>query len=125
MVIEDRLKQLQVLLSHALSGAVLAKTRYLALADEVCSTPGALARAKMIWQQHEVQKAAVIAQIVALEELDQHTTSCLNGRQSSVRARSVSVLAWRNFLRIKAEKAKPIASIAKSWRTSRHWWVPV
>jgi hypothetical protein len=69
--IEDRLKRLQSLFSHALSGAVAAKARYLAVRGELSSTPAAVARAKMTWQQLEARKTAIIARMVALEELEQ------------------------------------------------------
>jgi hypothetical protein len=69
--IEDRLKRLQSLFTHALSGAVAAKARYLALRGDLSSTPAAIARAKMAWQQLEARKTAIISRMVALEELDQ------------------------------------------------------
>jgi hypothetical protein len=69
--IEDRLKRLQALFSYALSGAVAAKARYLALRGDLSSTPAAITRAKMTWQQLEARKTAIISRMVALEELDQ------------------------------------------------------
>jgi hypothetical protein len=69
--IEDRLKRLQSLFSYALSGAVAAKARYLAVRGDLSSTPAAVARAKMTWQQLEARKTAIIARMVALEELEQ------------------------------------------------------
>ena len=74
MDIEDRLKRLQSLFTHALSGAVAAKARYLALRGDPSSTPAAIARAKMAWQQLEARKTAIISRMVALEELDQLAT---------------------------------------------------
>jgi hypothetical protein len=74
MDIEDRLKRLQSLFSYALSGAVAAKARYLALRGDASSTPAAVARAKMTWQQLEARKTAIIARMVALEELEQFGT---------------------------------------------------
>ena len=71
MDIEDRLKRLQSLFSYALSGAVAAKARYLAIRGDLSSTPAAVARAKMAWQQLEARKTAIIARMVALEELEQ------------------------------------------------------
>jgi hypothetical protein len=68
--IEDRLKRLQSLFSYALSGAVAAKARYLAVRGDLSSTPAAVARAKMTWQQLEARKTAIIARMVALEELE-------------------------------------------------------
>jgi hypothetical protein len=69
--IEDRLKRLQSLFTYALSGAVAAKARYLALRGDLGSTPAAAVRAKMTWQQLEARKTAIIARMVALEELEQ------------------------------------------------------
>jgi hypothetical protein len=57
-----------------LSGAVAAKARYLALRGDLSSTPAAIARAKMAWQQLEARKTAIISRMVALEELDQLAT---------------------------------------------------
>jgi hypothetical protein len=71
MDIEDRLKKLQSSFSYALSGAVAAKAHYLALMGEGSSTPAAVARAKMAWQQLEARKTAIIARMVALEELEE------------------------------------------------------
>jgi hypothetical protein len=68
--IEDRLKRLQSLFTYALSGAVAAKARYLALRGDPSSTPAAVVRAKMMWQQLEARKTAIIARMVALEELE-------------------------------------------------------
>jgi hypothetical protein len=62
------------LFTHALSGAVAAKARYLALRGDLSSTPAAIARAKMAWQQLEARKTAIISRMVALEELDQLAT---------------------------------------------------
>ena len=70
MDIEDRLKRLQSLFIYALSGAVAAKARYLALRGDPSSTPAAVVRAKMMWQQLEARKTAIIARMVALEELE-------------------------------------------------------
>ena len=71
---EDRLKRLQSLFTYALRGAVAAKARYLALRGDRSSTPAAVARAKMAWQQLEARKTAIISRMVALEELDQLAT---------------------------------------------------
>ena len=83
MDIEDRLKQLQLILSHAISSADLAKTRYLA----------------------------------ALAELEGHQIPRKRG--------SVSGSAWRNYLRSKVERARPVSRIEDSWHTPRNWWVPI
>jgi hypothetical protein len=74
MDIEDRLKRLQSLFIYALSGAVAAKARYLALRGDLSSTPAAVARAKMTWQQLEARKTAIIARMVAMEELERQET---------------------------------------------------
>ena len=71
MDIEDRLKRLQSLFTYALSGAVAAKARYLALRGDLSSTPAGVARAKMTWQQLEARKTAIIAHMVALEDVEQ------------------------------------------------------
>ena len=71
MDIEDQLTRLQSLFSYALSGAVAAKARYLSLRGDASSTPAAVARAKMTWQQIEARKTAIIARMVALEEVEQ------------------------------------------------------
>ena len=75
MDIEDRLKKLQLLFTQALSGAVSAKARYLSIAADRTSTPAAVARAKMTWQQLEARKTTIIARMVALEELEQETVA--------------------------------------------------
>jgi hypothetical protein len=73
--IEDRLKKLQSLFTYALSGAVAAKARYLAIVGELGSTPAAVARAKMTWHQLEARKTAIIARMVELEELVEEATA--------------------------------------------------
>jgi hypothetical protein len=75
MDIEDRLKKLQSLFTYALSGAVAAKSRYLAILGESGSTPAAIARAKMTWQQLEARKTAIITRMVELEELAEEATA--------------------------------------------------
>ncbi|HEY2780251.1 MAG TPA: hypothetical protein VGI90_05740 [Steroidobacteraceae bacterium] len=72
---EDRLKRLQSLFTYALSGAVAAKSRYLAIAGEAGSTPAAIARARLAWQQLEARKTAIIARMVELEELEEEATA--------------------------------------------------
>jgi hypothetical protein len=73
MDVEDRLKKLQSLFTYALSNAVTAKARYLAIATEPGTTPAATALAKMHWQQLEARKTAIIARMVALEEMETET----------------------------------------------------
>ena len=70
MDFEDRLKKLQTTFTYALSNSVTAKARYLALVDQPGATPAAVALAKMTWQQFEARKASLVAQMVALEELE-------------------------------------------------------
>jgi hypothetical protein len=71
MDLEDRLKRLQSLFTYALSGAVSAKSRYLAIAGDPASTPAAGARARLAWQQLEARKTAIIARMVALEDMEE------------------------------------------------------
>ena len=73
---EDRLKRLQSLFTYALSGAVSAKARYLAIAGDPGSTSAAVARARLAWQQLEARKTAIIARMVALEELEEEAAVC-------------------------------------------------
>ena len=112
MDLEDRLKQLQLLFGHALSVSVTAKTNYLALAADLSSTPR-LARAKLSWQQLEAQKAAIIAQMVALEELDQDNAFAPDDDQSAFKRGSGST--WRGYLKNWTERARPFAPIESPW----------
>jgi hypothetical protein len=73
MDFEDRLKKLQSLFTYALSNSVTAKARYLAIAKESGATPAAIALAKMNWHRLEARKTAIIAQMVALEEMEIET----------------------------------------------------
>jgi len=52
---------------RALSGAVVAKARYLAVADEPSYTTHAVERAATSWQQMERHKKLVAADIAATE----------------------------------------------------------
>ena len=70
MDFEDRLKKLQSLFTYALSNSVTAKARYLAISEDPGATPVAIAAARMHWQQLEARKTAIIAQMVALEEME-------------------------------------------------------
>jgi hypothetical protein len=124
MDVEDRLKQLQLLFGHALGASVTAKTNYLALAADLSSMPAALARAKLSWQQVEAQKAAIIAQMVALEELDQDTSFEPDNEQPTLQTRAAGS-TWRDFLKNWTERARPFAPIEHSWTASRNWWVPI
>jgi hypothetical protein len=73
MDFEGRLKKLQTLFTYALSNSVTAKARYLAIAGEASATPAGIALAKMHWQQLEARKTAIIAQMVALEDMETET----------------------------------------------------
>ena len=71
MNIEARLRILELQYRSTLSAAVAAKARYLALAGESSSTPAATLRAKSAWENLAARKAGIVAQIHALEELEQ------------------------------------------------------
>ena len=75
MDIEDRLKRLQSLFTYALSGAVSAKARYLAIAGDPGSTTAAVARARLAWQELEARKTAIIARMVDLEDLEEEAVT--------------------------------------------------
>jgi hypothetical protein len=70
MDFEDRLKKLQTTFTYALSNSVTAKSRYMALLDEPSATSAAVVRARMAWQQLEARKAALVSEMVAIEELE-------------------------------------------------------
>jgi hypothetical protein len=73
MDFEDRLKKLQTTFTYTLSNAVTAKARYLALIDDPSVSPVTLAHARLTWQQLEARKTALVAQMVAIEELELET----------------------------------------------------
>jgi hypothetical protein len=123
MDLEDRLKQLQLLCGHALGASVTAKTNYLALAADLSSTPAALARAKLSWQQLEAQKAAIIAQMVTLEELDQDSFEP-DAEQSALQTRAAGS-TWRGYLKSWTGRARPFAPGENPWTAARNWWVPI
>lgn len=124
MDVEDRLKQLQLLFGHALSASVAAKMNYLALAADLNSTPAALARAKLSWQQLEAQKTAIIAQMVALEELDEDNSFAPLHDQSTLLTRAAGS-SWRGYLKNWTERARPFAPVENPWTAARNWWVPI
>jgi hypothetical protein len=124
MDLEDRLKQLQLLFGHALSASVTAKMNYLALAADLSSTPAALARGKLNWQQLEAQKTAIIAQMVALEELDQDDSFERDNDQSTLQTRAAGS-TWRGYLKNWTERARPFAAGENPWTTARNWWAPI
>ncbi|HEV7358667.1 MAG TPA: hypothetical protein VGN99_11800 [Steroidobacteraceae bacterium] len=52
-----------------------AKARYLAIAGDPGSTSAAIARSRLAWQQLEARKTAIIARMVALEELEEEAVA--------------------------------------------------
>jgi hypothetical protein len=68
--IENRLRKLESRYRHALSAAVAAKARYLALHGESSSTAAAVARAKREWHILESRRALFATQMRELEELE-------------------------------------------------------
>ena len=71
MDIETRLRELELHYRSTLSAAVAAKARYLALEGVPSSTAAAVSRAKSTWENLAARKAGIVAQIHALEELEQ------------------------------------------------------
>lgn len=69
MDIEYRLRKFESSYRHALSAAVAAKARYLALDGAATSTPAAIERAKSEWQRLESCKAFLVAKMAELEAL--------------------------------------------------------
>jgi hypothetical protein len=74
MNIEIRLRRLESRYRAALSAAVAAKARYLALGGEPGSTAAAIGRAEEVWQRLESQKASLVAQMAELERFE-HTAA--------------------------------------------------
>ena len=70
MDIEARLRQLESHYRAALSATVAAKASYLALAGEPSTLPAAVRRAAVRWQQLDLSKQTVVAEMGKLEELD-------------------------------------------------------
>lgn len=70
MNIENRLRRLESHYRVALSAAVAAKGRFLALQGELGSTAAAIGRAKAAWQTLESRKAFFAAQMAELEKLE-------------------------------------------------------
>jgi hypothetical protein len=73
MDFEDQLKKLQTTFTYALSNSVTAKARYLALMDDPAATSAAIAHARLSWRQLEARKATLVAQMIAIEELEAET----------------------------------------------------
>ncbi|HEV7610571.1 MAG TPA: hypothetical protein VGO37_01700 [Steroidobacteraceae bacterium] len=73
--IENRLRTLECRYRRALSAAVAAKARYLALHGESSSTAAAVARAKTEWHILESRRALSAAQMRELEELEHESVT--------------------------------------------------
>ncbi len=63
-----RLHRLEVRYRAALSGAVVAKAQYLALAGEPSAMPAAIERAKLQWLKVDAHKRAIVARMGELED---------------------------------------------------------
>jgi hypothetical protein len=70
MDVEYRLRKLESSYRHALSAAVAAKARYLAVDGESNSSRAAIERARTEWQRLESCKARLVAKMAELEELE-------------------------------------------------------
>jgi hypothetical protein len=73
--IEYRLRKLESSYRHALSAAVAARARYLALDGEANSSPAAIERAKAKWQRLESNKTFLVAKMAALEKLEREAVN--------------------------------------------------
>ena len=71
MEIDARLRKLEVRYRAVLSATVAAKANYLSLNGEKSSTAAHLERAKSEWRNLEARKAGIVAQMDALEDLEQ------------------------------------------------------
>jgi hypothetical protein len=72
--IEIRLRALEFRYRAVLSATSAAKANYLALAGEPSTTHFAIERAKSRWQQLDVRKRTIAAQMGDLKELEQDST---------------------------------------------------
>jgi hypothetical protein len=70
MDIEARLRQLESHYRAALSATVAAKANYLALAGDPSTPPAAVRRARVRWQQLDLSKQTLAAEMGKLEELE-------------------------------------------------------
>jgi hypothetical protein len=70
MDIEARLRQLEFFYRAALSATIAAKANYLALAGDPSTLPAAVRRARVRWQQLELSKPTLVAEMGKLEELE-------------------------------------------------------
>jgi hypothetical protein len=69
--VEARLRTLERLYREALSGAVVAKSRYLALVDERSATGAAIERAYSTWQQLELRRRVLAVRMAKIEDTEQ------------------------------------------------------
>jgi hypothetical protein len=69
MDIEVRLRQLESHYRAALSATVAAKANHLALAGDPSTLPAAVRRARVRWQQLDLSKQTLVAEMEKLEEL--------------------------------------------------------
>jgi hypothetical protein len=65
--VEGHLRTLEKRYRAALSGAVVAKSRYLALADERSATSPAIERAYLTWQQLEARRRVLAVRMENIE----------------------------------------------------------
>jgi len=70
MDIEARLLQLESHYRAALSATVAAKANYLALAGDPSALPAAVRRARVRWQQLDLSKQTLVADMGKLEQLE-------------------------------------------------------
>ena len=71
MDIEVRLRALEFRYRAVLSATTAAKANYLALAGEPGATPYAIGRAKAQWQQLDLRKRTLAAQMGEVEDFEQ------------------------------------------------------
>jgi nicotinate-nucleotide pyrophosphorylase len=70
MDIEARLRQLESHYRAALSATVAAKANHLALAGDPSTLPAAVRKARVRWQQLDLSKQTLVAEMENLEELE-------------------------------------------------------
>jgi hypothetical protein len=69
--IDARLRKLEARYRAMLSATVAAKAHYLSLSGEKSATAAHVERAKTQWGDLEARKAGIVAQMEALEDLEQ------------------------------------------------------
>jgi hypothetical protein len=72
MDIEARLRALESRYRQALSASVAAKAHYLALLDELNSTPASVERARLQWETLAARKRGIAARMGEIEDLEQN-----------------------------------------------------